>query len=50
MQLEEKIYTNGRSQDGSRTIVRRCSNCGEPGHNTCIYKKDEEMSNIYSSD
>ncbi len=29
--------------------IRRCGNCGEPGHNARIYKKDEEMSNVYSS-
>ncbi len=49
-QLEEEIYTNGRSRGKSRTIIRRYSNCNELGHNTHIYKKNEEISNIYSSD
>ncbi len=40
---------NGRSQDGGRIIVQRYGNCGEPGYNACIYKKDEKMSNVYSS-
>jgi len=48
-QLKEEIYTNGRSQGGDRITIRRYGNCNEPGYNTCIYKKDEEMSNVYSS-
>ncbi len=46
MQLEEEMCTSGRSQDGSRTTMRRCGNCGEPGYKVRIYKKDEEMFNI----
>ncbi len=49
-QLKEEIYTSGRSRGGGRTIMRRCSNCGEPGYNIHIYKKDEEMFNVYSFD
>ncbi len=30
--------------------MRCCNNCGESGHNTRIYKKDEEMSNVYNSE
>ncbi len=48
-QLEKEIRTNGRNRDGGRTIMRRYGNCNEPGYNTHIYKKDEEMSNVYSS-
>ena len=50
IQLEEEIRTNGRGRGGGRTTIRRCGNCSEPGYNTYICKKDEEMSNIYSSD
>ena len=50
IQLEEEMYTNGRGRSGGCTTIRRCSNCSEPGYNTRIYKKDEEMSNVYSSD
>ncbi len=50
MQLEEEIYTSDRGQGGCRTTMQRCGNCGEPGYNACTYKKDEEMSNVYSSD
>ncbi len=50
MQLKKEMCTNGRSQGGGRTTVRCCSNCSEPGHNTRIYKKDEEISNVYSSE
>ncbi len=49
-QLEKKIRTNNRSRGGGRTIVRRYSNCSKPRHNTRTYKKDEEISNVYSSD
>ncbi len=49
-QLEEEIHTNGRNRGRGRTTMRRCSNCSEPGYNVRICKKDEEMSNIYSSD
>ncbi len=48
MQLEEEMCTNSRGQSGGRITMRHYSNCGEPGHNTHIYKKDKEMSNIYS--
>jgi len=48
-QLEEEMRTSGRGQDSGRTTMRRCGNCGEPGYNTRIYKKNEEMSNEYSS-
>ncbi len=50
MQLEEEMHISGRGRGGGCTIIRRCSNCSEPGYNTRIYKKDEEMSNIYSFD
>ncbi len=49
-QLKKEIYTSGRSRDKGRTIIRRCGNCSEPRHNIRTYKKDKEMSNVYSSD
>ncbi len=48
--MEEEIYMNSRGQGRGCTIIRRCDNYGEPGYNTRICKKDEEMSNVYSSD
>ncbi len=50
VQLEEKMYTNGRSQNKGHTTIQHYSNCNEPRYNTRICKKNEEMSNIYSSD
>ena len=50
VQLEEEMYISSRGWNEGRTIVRRCGNYGEPGHNTRICKKDEEMFNVYSSD
>ena len=50
MQLEEEMYMSGRGRDGGRTTMRYCGNCSEPRYNICICKKDEEMSNVYSSD
>jgi len=49
-QLEEEIYTNGYNQSGDRTTIWHYNNCNEPRYNTRIYKKNEEISNIYSSD
>src|SRR6266699_2004430 len=49
-QLEKEMYTNGRNRDRGRTTMQRYDNCSKPGHNARIYKKDEEMSNVYSSD
>src|SRR6266699_6832385 len=49
-QLKKEMRTSGRNRSGGRTIMRRCGNCSEPGHNARICKKDEEMSNVYSSD
>ncbi len=50
IQLREEIRTNGRGQDEGRTTMQRCGNCSEPGYNVRICKKDEEMSNVYSSE
>jgi len=50
MQLEKEMRTSSCSRDRNRTIMRCYGNCNKPGYNTRIYKKDEEMSNIYSSD
>ena len=50
IQLKEEMHMNGRGRGGGRTTIRRCSNCGEPGYNACICKKDEEISNVYSFD
>ena len=49
-QLEEEIYTSGCNRSESRTTMRRCGNCSEPRYNARIYKKDEEIFNVYSSD
>ncbi len=49
IQLEEEIRMNGRSRGGGCTTMRRYSNCNEPGYNARTCKKDEEMSNVYSS-
>ncbi len=49
-QLEEEMRTNGRGQGGGCTIMRRYGNYSEPGYNVRIYKKDEEMFNVYSSE
>ncbi len=49
-QLREEMRTNGRSQGRGCTIMRCCSNRGEPGYNICTCKKNEKMSNIYSSE
>ena len=48
-QLEEEMRMNSRSRNKGYTTVRRYSNYGEPKHNARTYKKDKEMSNIYSS-
>ena len=49
-QLEKEMRMNGRSRGGGRTTMRRCSNYSKPRHNVYIYKKDEEISNVYSSE
>ncbi len=41
---------NGRGRGGGRIIIRRCNNYSEPGYNIRIYKKNEEMFNVYSFD
>ncbi len=40
---------NSCSWNGDCTTIRRCNNCNESGYNIHTYKKDEEMSNVYSS-
>ena len=50
MQLEEEIRMNNRGQGGGCMIMQRYGNCGEPRHNVRIYKKDEEIFNVYSFD
>ncbi len=50
MQLEEEMRINGCSRGGGCTTMWRCGNCGEPRYNMHIYKKDEEMFNVYSSE
>ena len=49
IQLEKEMYMSDRNRDGGRMIIRRYNNCSEPGYNACICKKNEEMSNVYSS-
>ncbi len=44
------MYINDRGQGEGRIIIQCYNNCSEPGYNIYIYKKDEEMSNVYSSD
>ena len=34
----------------SGPTVRRCGNCGKPGHNARMCENDEEMSDVHSSD
>ncbi len=41
---------SGCSRDEGRITMRCCGNCGELRYNMRIYKKDEEISNVYSSD
>ena len=50
IQLEEEMYMNSHNQNGGCTIIRRYSNYSKPRHNARICKKDEEMSNVYSSE
>ena len=47
--MEEEIYTNSCNRGKGCTIIQRYNNCNEPGYNTYTCKKNEEMSNIYSS-
>jgi len=42
------MCTNGCGQGGGCTTMRCCDNCGKPGYNVCICKKDEEMFNVYN--
>ena len=49
VQLEKEIYTNSRSRGRGCTTMRCCGNYSEPRYNVRICKKDEEMSNVYSS-
>ncbi len=48
-QLKEEMHINGRNRGGSYTTMQHYNNCNEPRYNTRTYKKDEEISNIYSS-
>ena len=50
IQLKEEMRMNGHGQDEGRTIMRRYNNCGEPGYNIRICKKNKEISNVYSFD
>ena len=50
MQLKEEMRINGRGRGGGRITMWRYGNYNELGYNIYIYKKDEEMFNIYSSD
>ncbi len=50
IQLKKEIRTNGCDRNKDHTIIRHYNNCSELGYNMRIYKKDEEMSNVYSSD
>jgi len=50
VQLEEGIYMSGCSRGGGCMTMWSCGNCNEPGYNARTCKKDEEMSNVYSSE
>ncbi len=49
MQLEKEMHTSSCNRGGSCTTIQRYSNYNEPRYNAHICKKNEEMSNIYSS-
>ena len=50
MQLEEEMCISGCSRGRGCTTIWCYSNCGELKYNIRIYKKDEEMFNVYSSE
>ncbi len=41
---------NGCNRSGGYTTMRHYDNYSESGYNARICKKDEEMSNVYSSE
>ncbi len=43
------MYISGRNRGGGYTTMRRCGNCSESRYNIYICKKNEEISNVYSS-
>ncbi len=49
-QLKEEMRMSGCGQSGGRITMRCYGNCGELGYNARTCKKDEEMSNVYSSE
>jgi hypothetical protein len=50
VQLKQETRSRrGRTEEGAST-QRRCGTCGKPGHNSRTCQKDEEMSNVYSSE
>jgi hypothetical protein len=48
--VEQEMRTSGGRTRGGEPAQRRCGNCGKPGHNARTCQKDEEMSNVYSSE
>jgi hypothetical protein len=51
---EEQVACDRReNRDGHRerrATVRRCGNCGEPGHYARTFQVEAEVSDVYSSD
>ena len=52
--IEEQIQQESRKssgrQRGGQPSQQLCRNCKKPGHNARTCQKDEELSNVYSSD
>ena len=49
-QLEQERRTSGGRKKWGEPSQRRCGTCGKPGHNARTCQKDEEISNVYSSE
>jgi hypothetical protein len=53
-EAEEQVKQDRRENDGDGegrpVTVRRCGNCGEPGHNARTCQVELEMSDVYSSE
>jgi len=49
-QAERDRRGNGGGDGERPATVRRCSNCGKPGHNARACQVEAEMSDVYSSE
>jgi len=53
-EAEKQVERDRRENSGGSkerpAIVRRCGNCGKPGHNARTCQVDAEMSNVYYSE